>query len=292
MIHYSILLEQLINGLVLGSMYALVASGLTLIWGTMKMLNFAHGELFMLGGFGIYLSTVTFALPIWLAIPIVMICIFILAAVIEKAFISPLLKRPDWDVSAVVVTLGIGIFIQNFAFKIWGGDYRNVPYIMEGTLNFMGMRFAWHRIYILIMTVIVLVGFWQFMKRTRFGMAMRATSFDPQTAILMGIAPRRIFTITFGLSACLAALAGSALAPIFSVNPWMGVAPLIKGFIVVILGGLGSFSGAILGGFIIGLAEAFSVLFFPSGWKDIICFVLLIVILVIRPQGLLGKKEW
>jgi branched-chain amino acid transport system permease protein len=142
------------------------------------------------------------------------------------------------------------------------------------------------------MTVIVLVGFWQFMKRTRFGMAMRATAFDAQTAILMGIAPRRIFTITFGLSACLAALAGTALAPIFSVNPWMGIAPLIKGFIVVILGGLGSFSGAILGGFIIGLSETISVLFLPSGWKDIICFVLLIVILVIRPQGLLGKKEW
>ncbi len=292
MIHYSILFEQLINGLVLGSMYALVASGLTLIWGTMKMLNFSHGELFMLGGFGIYIGVVSFHLPVWLALSLVMVFIFIIAALIEKAFISPLLKRPDWDVSAVVVTLGIGIFIQNLAFKIWGGDYRNVPYVVEGTLSFLGMRFAWHRIYILVMTVIVLVGFWQFMKRTRFGMAMRATSFDSDTAMLMGIAPRRIFTITFGLSACLAALAGSALAPIFSVNPWMGVVPLIKGFIVVILGGLGSFSGAILGGFIIGLSETFSVLFLPSGWKDIISFVLLIVILVIRPQGLLGKKEW
>lgn len=292
MIPFSILFEQLVNGLVLGSMYALVASGLTLIWGTMKMLNFAHGELFMLGGFGIYIGMVSFHLPIWLALPLVMICIFILAALIEKALISPLLKRPDWDVSAVVVTLGIGIFIQNFAFKIWGGDFRNVPYVFEGTLNFLGMRLAWHRVYILVMTLVVLVGFWQVMKRTRFGMAMRATSFDADTATLMGIATRRIYTITFGLSACLAALAGTALAPIFSVNPWMGLAPLIKGFIVVILGGLGSFAGAIIAGFIIGISETFSVLFLPSGWKDIISFVLLIVVLVIRPQGLLGKKEW
>lgn len=292
MIHYSILIEQMINGLVLGAMYALVASGLTLIWGTMKMLNFAHGELYMLGGFGIYFGLVSLQLPIWLVVPLVMVFIFIVAMLIEKAVISPLLKRPGWDVSAVVATLGVGIFIQNFAFKMWGGEFRNVPYIVEGTLEIMGIRLAWHRVYILAMAVVVLVGFWQVMKRTRFGLAMRATSFDAETATLMGIAYRRIYTITFGLSACLAALAGTALAPIFSVNPWMGLVPLIKGFIVVILGGLGSFAGAIIGGFIIGLSESYSVLFLSSGWKDLVSFVLLIVILVIRPQGLLGKKEW
>lgn len=292
MIHYSILIEQMINGLVLGAMYALVASGLTLIWGTMKMLNFAHGEFYMLGGFGIYFGLVSLQLPIWLVVPLVVVIIFIVAMLMEKAVISPLLKRPGWDVSAVVATLGVGIFIQNFAFKMWGGDFRNVPYIVEGTLEFMGIRLAWHRVYILAMAVVVLVGFWQVMKRTRFGLAMRATSFDAETATLMGIAHRRIYTITFGLSACLAALAGTALAPIFAVNPWMGLVPLIKGFIVVILGGLGSFAGAILGGFIIGLSESYSVLFLSSGWKDLVSFVLLIVILVIRPQGLLGKKEW
>jgi len=292
MIHYSILIEQMINGLVLGAMYALVASGLTLIWGTMKMLNFAHGEFYMLGGFGIYFGLVSLQLPIWLVVPLVVVCIFMVAMLMEKAVISPLLKRPGWDVSAVVATLGVGIFIQNFAFKMWGGDFRNVPYIVEGTLEFMGIRLAWHRVYILAMAVVVLVGFWQVMKRTRFGLAMRATSFDAETATLMGIAHRRIYTITFGLSACLAALAGTALAPIFAVNPWMGLVPLIKGFIVVILGGLGSFAGAILGGFIIGLSESYSVLFLSSGWKDLVSFVLLIVILVIRPQGLLGKKEW
>ena len=292
MIHYSILIEQMTNGLVLGAMYALVASGLTLIWGTMKMLNFAHGELYMLGGFGIYFGIVTLQLPIWLVVPLVVIGIFIFAIVLEKTVVSPLLKRPGWDVSAVVATMGVGIFIQNFAFKMWGGDFRHVPYVVDGTMEILGVRLAWHRIYILVMAVVVLVGFWQVMKRTRFGMAMRATSFDSETATLMGIPYRRIYTITFGLSACLAALAGTALAPIYSVNPWMGMAPLIKGFIVVILGGLGSFAGAILGGFIIGLSESFSVLFLSSGWKDLVSFVLFIVILVIRPQGLLGKKEW
>jgi len=292
MITLPIFLEQTINGLVLGSMYALVASGLTLIWGTMKMLNFAHGELYMLGGFGLYFGLVYLNIPAWLTVPLVLVAIYLIAALLEKGIISPLLGRPGWDVAAVVATLGIGIFIQNFAFRFWGGDFLNVPYMFEGTLQFYDMRFAWQRVYILVLAVVVLIGFWQVMKRTRFGLAMRATAQDTEAATLMGVPYRRIYTMTFGLSACLAALAGTALAPIFSVNPWMGMAPLIKGFIVVILGGLGSFAGAILGGFIIGLSESLSVLFLSSGWKDLVAFVLLILILVIRPYGLFGTKEW
>lgn len=292
MITLPIFLEQCVNGLVLGSMYALVASGLTLIWGTMKMLNFAHGELYMLGGFGLYFGLVSFSLPPWITVPLVLVIIYCIAALLEKGVIAPLLGRPGWDVSAVVVTLGMGIFIQNFAFKFWGSDFLNVPYMFEGTLQFFDVRLAWHRVYILMLAFIVLISFWQVMKRTRLGLAMRATAQDTEAATLMGIPYRRIYTITFGVSACLAALAGTALAPIFSVNPWMGIGPLIKGFIVVILGGLGSFAGAILGGFIIGLSESLSVLFLSSGWKDLVSFVLLILILVIRPNGLLGAKEW
>jgi branched-chain amino acid transport system permease protein len=138
----------------------------------------------------------------------------------------------------------------------------------------------------------VLVAFWQLMKRTRFGLALRATAQDLEAATLMGISYRKVYMVTFGISASLAALAGTALAPIFSVNPWMGSGPLIKAFIVVILGGLGSFAGAILGGFIIGISESLSVLFLGSGWKDLICFALLIAVFMIRPSGLFGGKEW
>jgi len=292
MINFSILVEQLINGLVLGSMYALVASGLTLIWGTMKMLNFAHGEFYMLGGFGLYFGIVSTYLPAWITLPLVLIIVFLIGVLLERGLIAPLLGRPGWDVSAVVITLGIGIFIQNFAFKFWGGDFQNVPYMFEGTVKVFKMNLAWHRIYILAITFIVIIAFWQIMKRTRFGMAMRATAQDNEAATLMGIPYRRIYRMTFGMSACLAALAGTALAPIFSVNPWMGSAPMIKAFIVVILGGLGSFSGAILGGLIMGLTESLSVLFLTSGWKDLTSFLLLILILVIRPSGLFGTKEW
>jgi branched-chain amino acid transport system permease protein len=292
MTNLPVVFEQTINGLVLGSMYALVASGLTLIWGTMKMLNFAHGELYMLGGFGLYFGISFLHLPMWIAVPLVLIGVFLIAALLEKTVISPLLGRPDWDISAVVATLGMGIFIQNFAFRFWGGDFRQVPYMVQGTLQVLDMRLAWHRVYILVLSLVVLIGFWQGMKRTRFGLALRATAQDGEAAILMGIPYRRIYTLTFSLSACLAALAGSALAPIFSVNPWMGGGPLIKAFIVVVLGGLGSFAGAILGGFIIGVSESLSVLFLGSGWKDVVSFALLIFFLVIRPAGLFGGKEW
>ena len=290
--YFPILMEQVINGLVLGSMYALVASGLTLIWGTMKMLNFAHGELYMLGGFGLYFGLVQFHLPIWLVVPVVLFLIFVLGFFIEKGLLSPLVGKPGWEVNAVVITLGLGIFAQNLAFILWGGDFLNVPYVAEGAIHFSVIHLAWHRVYILALAVVVLIIFWQIMKRTRFGLAMRATAFDHETATLMGIPHRRVYSVTFGLSASLAALAGMALAPIFSVNPWMGMGPLVKGFIVVILGGLGSFLGAILGGFIVGISESLSVLFFPSGWKDLASFILLIIILVVKPSGLLGRKEW
>ena len=248
-----ILAEQGVNGLVLGSMYALVATGLTLIWGTMKMLNFAHGEFYMLGGFGTYFGLVYLGLPPWLVVPVTVALVFAVALAFEKAIIGPLMGRPGWDISTVVATLGAGIFLQNFAFKFWGGDFLNVPYMFDGILRIGGMAFAWHRIYILALSLTVIITFWQVVKRTRFGMALRATAQDNEAAVLMGIPFRRIYTITFGLSASLAAIAGSALAPIFSVNPWMGMVPLIKALIVVILGGLGSFSGAILGGFILGV---------------------------------------
>jgi len=292
MINFPIMVEEIVNGLVLGSMYALVASGLTLIWGTMKMLNFAHGELYMLGGFGLFFGVSFLNLPPWISVPLVLIGVFLFAVILEKGIISPLLGRPDWDVSAVVATLGIGIFIQNFAFRFWGGDFQQVPYMISGTVTFSNVTLAWHRVYILGLAVIVLVGFWQGMKRTRLGLAMRATAQDGEAATLMGIPCRKIYTMTFSVSACLAALAGTALAPIFSVNPWMGNGPLIKAFIVVILGGLGSFVGAILGGFIIGISESLSVLFLGSGWKDLVCFILLILVLVIRPAGLFGGREW
>jgi len=289
---FKILLEQILNGLVLGSMYALVASGLTLIWGTMKMLNFAHGELYMVGGYILYFAfTLLGVSPFWgilLAIGIA----FAVGLFLERLLLHPLMDKPGWDVSPLVVTLGVSIFLQNFALKAWGERFKSVPYFIEGTMELAGFRIAYQRILILVVTATVMVAFWMFVKRSRFGVALRATAQDREAATLLGINAHRIYMYTFGISSALAALAATMLAPIFLINPWMGISPLLKAFIVVVLGGLGSFGGAILGGFLLGTLESLSVVLLSSEWKDVVSFAVLILVLFFRPSGFFGTREW
>lgn len=284
--------EQMLNGLVLGSMYALVASGLTLIWGTMKMLNFAHGELYMVGGYVLYFAfTVLGISPFW-AILLAMLIVFTLGLLMERSLLHPLLDKPGWDVSPIVATLGVSIFLQNFALKVWGERFKNVPYFIEGTLDLSGFRIAYQRILILAAATAVMVGFWIYVKRSRFGMALRATAQDRDAATLLGINFHRVYMMTFGVSSALAALAATMLAPLFLVNPWMGIPLLLKAFIVVVLGGLGSFGGAILGGILLGSIESLTIVFFSSEWKDVVAFLVLILFLVFKPAGFFGTKEW
>jgi branched-chain amino acid transport system permease protein len=284
--------EQLINGLVLGSMYAIVASGLTLIWGTMKMLNFAHGELYMLGGYVLYFTLMVFGMhPFW-AVFLALLVVFFVGVLMERALIHPLLDKPGWDVSPLVVTLGISIFLQNFALKVWGERFKNVPYFIEGTMEAAGFRIAYQRILILVVAATVMFGFWMYVKKSRFGIALRATAQDRESATILGINSHRIYMLTFGISSALAALAATLLAPLFLINPWMGIPPQLKAFIVVVLGGLGSFEGAILGGFLLGTIESLAIVFLSSEWKDVVSFFVLILILIIRPSGFFGTKEW
>ncbi len=287
-----LIIEQMLNGMVLGSMYALVASGLTLIWGTMKMLNFAHGELYMIGGYVLYFTLLFFGVhPFW-GVVLAMMIAFALGVLMERTILHPLLEKPGWDVSPIVVTLGVSIFLQNFALKVWGERFKNVPYFIEGTMDLSGFRIAYQRILILIVAAAVMVAFWLYVKRSRFGMALRATAQDREAATILGIDSHRIYLMTFGISSALAALAATMLAPLFLVNPWMGIPPLLKAFIVVVLGGLGSFGGAILGGFLLGSIESLAIVFLSSEWKDVAAFLVLIGFLVFKPAGFFGTKEW
>jgi len=188
--------------------------------------------------------------------------------------------------------LGVSIFLQNFALKVWGERFKNVPYFIEGTLDLSGFRIAYQRILILAAATAVMVGFWIYVKRSRFGMALRATAQDRDAATLLGINFHRVYMMTFGVSSALAALAATMLAPLFLVNPWMGIPLLLKAFIVVVLGGLGSFGGAILGGILLGSIESLTIVFFSSEWKDVVAFLVLILFLVFKPAGFFGTKEW
>ena len=188
--------------------------------------------------------------------------------------------------------MGISIFLQNFALKVWGERFKNVPYFIEGTMETAGFRIAYQRILILVVAAGVMFGFWMYVKKSRFGIALRATAQDRESATILGINSHRIYMLTFGISSALAALAATLLAPLFLINPWMGIPPQLKAFIVVVLGGLGSFEGAILGGFLLGTIESLAIVFLSSEWKDVVSFLVLILILLIRPSGFFGTKEW
>ncbi|WP_424627796.1 branched-chain amino acid ABC transporter permease [Bradyrhizobium sp. SYSU BS000235] len=283
--------EQIINGIILGSMYALVASGLTLIWGTMRMLNFAHGEFYMLGGYFFFLLMSSMGMPAAMAVPLAIALVFIAGLAVERVSVHPLLGKPQWEFSTLVSTLGVSIFLQNAALHIWGEKFKTVPYFINGVMRVMGMRLSYQRLLIFAVAAGTMLAMWYLLRRTRFGMALRATAMDRDAAVLYGVNVYRVFTVTFGIAAALAGLAATMLASINSISPWMGAPLMLKGFVVVVLGGLGSFQGAIVGGILIGIVETLGVIVWSSQWREVISFSVLILILWFRPWGLFGVKE-
>src|SRR5208282_3404839 len=264
-----LLIAQIVNGIIVGSMYALFASGLTLIWGTMKMLNFAHGEFFMLAGYLVYFCYAVLDINPALSTVIAVVAVFLLGVVVERTIIHHLLSRPVWQFTTIIATLGTSIILQNLALHVWGPEFQNVPYFVEGMLNVFGIRIAYQRLLILGVSCASIVALWFFLKHTRLGLALRATAQDSDAAQLYGVNILSIYTFTFGLSAALAALAAAMLAPITAVNPYMGLSPLLKGFVVVSLG----------------------VLFSSTEWSDVISFTFLVLVIWVRPWGLFGVEE-
>ncbi|MGA2465721.1 MAG: branched-chain amino acid ABC transporter permease [Thermodesulfobacteriota bacterium] len=289
---FGLFVDQIINGVVLGSMYSLYASGLTLIWGTMKLMNFAHGEYYMLGGYFVYFGVTLLGAPPVLSILITIGATFLIGLVTERLIIQPLLDKPTWETSSLVVTVGLSIFLQNFALKVWGERLKGIPYFIGGTLEIFGVRVAYHRLLILAVAILVLSLLLVLIKKTRFGMALRATAQEKNAAIMLGINFYRIYMVTFAASGAMAAVAATMLAPIFLISPWSGISCILKAFVVAVLGGLGSVEGAILGGIVLGIAENLSVIIFSSEWKDVVSFGILILVLTFRPSGFFGQKEW
>ncbi len=287
----ALVLAQIVNGIVVGLMYALFASGLTLIWGTMKMLDFAHGEFFMLGGYIVYYCYAVLGFNPMLATLIAVIAVFIIGMLVERLVIHHLLTRPVWQLTTIIATLGVSIILQNAALHIWGPDFQSVPYFVEGVAKIGGIRIAYQRLLILAVSCSAIAVLWFILKYTRFGLALRATAQDSDAARLYGVNIATVYTVTFGLSAALAALAAAMMAPITAVNPFMGLSPLLKGFVVVILGGLGSFTGAIVGGVLLGVVESLGVLYTSTQWSDVIAFSFLVLVIWARPWGLLGVEE-
>lgn len=282
-------MQQTVNGLVMGSSYVLIALGLTMIFGMLNILNFAHGELLMVGAFAGLGASIGLGAPYIVAIFISMIVVGILGIVLERLAFRPL--RNSDSINLLVSSLGVSIILQNLMQLIVGPDPRTLssPFT-EYSVQLGGVTLNGHRLFIIIFAAILIAILYFVIQRTKIGIAMRACAFDMEAAQLMGIKANTVIVTTFAVGAALAAASGGLLAPIFSVYPTMGVAATMKAFVVVLLGGVGNVTGAIIGGVILGLVETYTAGYISSAYKDVAAFVILILVLLYKPEGLFGKN--
>lgn len=278
-------LQFILNGLVTGAFYGLSALGLTLIFGMMKVINFAHGEFYMMGGIlGYYLTTVL-GLDFFLAISIVVAVVAAFGWVVDRVLIRPL--RGKDILSSALVTIGLSIFLVNTFLVLAGTTPRRIETPFEAKPIFLGpVVITETRIFAVVVGVVALVLVHLLIRRTRLGKAMRATFQQTDAAALVGINIERIYGITFALGASMAAVSGVLLGSIFVAQPTVGGLISLKAFVVVILGGMGSFAGAVIGGLILGVTESLWGGFVSTGYQDVVGFALVILILLIRPYGL------
>jgi branched-chain amino acid transport system permease protein len=284
------MLQLLVNGLVVGSVYALVALGLLLIFNSVQIVNFAQGQLLMLGAFIGITAAVQHELPVALAWIVTLLAMAALGVVFMVIAYYPLRGRPPFLV--ILTTIAIGIVLENLAIIIWGPLPVSLPSPVAGPpLRLPGLVVSRHQLCVLAVTSIVLVAQWLFLTRTRFGVLMQATAQDLTMARLLGIRVNRTITCAFVLGAMLAALAGLMVAPIFLAEPTMGGILGLKGFVVSVVGGFGSLPGAVIGGLALGVIETFGARYVSSDFRDAYAFVILIAMLGLWPRGLFGEKS-
>ena len=294
-----VIVAQIINGLTIGGIYALIALGYTLVYGILFMINFAHGEIFMFGSFGGFAALTYFAnsgladthpvLSITAAFLAAMAISSILGALLERIAYRPLRNAPR--LAPLISAIGASIFLQNAMMLIIKARMQVYPdVISEEFVDFGWVRISYFQIFIILGSVLLMAGLYFFIQKTRTGKAMRAVAEDREGAALMGIDVNRIIVTTFVIGSSLAAAAGVMVGMYYTqINHMMGFVPGIKAFTAAVLGGIGNVPGAMLGGFFLGLAEALGVLFMPAEYKDVIAFGLLVLVLVFRPRGILGE---
>jgi branched-chain amino acid transport system permease protein len=288
-------LQQLINGLVLGSLYAMIAVGFSMIYGIVRLINFAHGDVLMVGAFIAFGLLTVLGLPLWSAILAVLTLCAILAMAIDLVAFRPQRSAPQ--VNGFITSLGVAILMQNLGILLLSGQPRpfNLPPWLRGNLDIWGARMTVLDLLIVVLAVVVLLALMLFVRRTRLGMAMRATAENPLAASLMGIRINRAIATAFALGGALAGVAGVLWAGrAGQIDPLMGFLPGLKAFVAAVIGGVGSLPGAVLGGFVLGFAEVLFVGLLPplyGAYRDAFVFGLLIVILLVMPNGLLGRPQ-
>ncbi len=286
------MLANLINGLSLGSVYAIIALGYTMVYGIAKMLNFAHGDVIMVGGYMCFFATGYFGMPPVVGVVISVAVCTALGIVIERLAYKPL--RGTTSLAVLITAIGVSYFLQNAALLLWGSD----PKVFNSVVSLPTIRLFDDQLTItgeavvtIVVCIIIMIGLTWFTKNTRSGKAMRAVSEDQGAAQLMGINVNSTISLTFAIGSGLAAIAGVLLCSAYpTLMPTTGSMPGIKAFVAAVLGGIGSIPGAMLGGVLLGVIEIFSKAYISTQLSDAIVFAVLIIVLLIKPTGLLGKK--
>lgn len=284
-------LEQLVNGLTLGSTYALIALGYTMVYGIIQLINFAHGEIYMFGAFaGLFLVSVL-GLNIFAALIGAMIFCMLLGMVVEKIAYRPIRGKSS-RLSALISAIGVSIFLSTLMALMRGTNTTRYPEVLTiHTYHIGSLDVSSLQIIILVVSALLMVGLQLMIQRTRIGKAMRACSQDLDASYLMGVNVNRVISYTFAIGSALAAAGGVMVGVYYNaVWPYMGMMAGLKAFSAAVLGGIGSIPGAMIGGLTLGVLEILGVAYLSSSYKDAIAFGILIIVLIIRPQGILGKK--
>ena len=286
---FSLLIAQLINGLQTGSVYALVALGYSMVYGIIKLLNFAHGDIIMVGAYMVYYAIASFALPPVLAIVLAIAVSTLLGVTVEKVAYTPLRSAPR--LSLLITAIGVSFLLENGAQLVFGADQKSMDPLITGSVMMGRVNVSYTAIVTIAVSLVIMVLLWFVVNKTKAGKAMRAVSEDMGAAQLMGISLNRTISMTFAIGSALAGI-GSVLylCAYTQASPSMGSMLGIKAFVAAVLGGIGSIPGAMIGGFTIGVLEALVAAAGFSMWKDAAVFLVLIIVLLFKPTGFLGKK--
>jgi len=284
-----ILLQLILSGILIGGVYALISLGLTLIFGVMRIVNFVHGDMLMVAMYMAYWMFALFGIDNYVGLLVIVPATAALGALIYWGVLQFAIRRSHE--ASILATIGISIVLQNAALIIWSADYRSIHNELSTlSVEYLGIRLSAPLLIAFSVALVVTILLFAFLNHTYLGKAIRAASMDRYAAVLMGVNTRKIFTVSFAIGTALVGIAGGLLASVYTVYPTVGTQFLLVSFVVVVLGGLGSLRGAVIGGLIVGVVETASAYFIGSSMKELVYLLLFILILIIKPAGLFGQQ--
>ena len=283
-----LLAQILLNGILLGGLYALMALGLALVWGVLNIVNLAHGALIMVGAYVTYYLFTGAHIDPFVALPISALVLFVLGYAIQRGILNLIVRGPMFN--TLLITFGLEVVLTFLAQLAFSADYRTInPPYAGSNFEVVGVTVPWMQLFAFLIAVALTLAVWGFLEHTRLGRGIRAASQNLVAARLYGVEPRHIYALTFGLGAALAGVAGGLYGTVSQINPYIGANLTMKSFVIAIIGGLGNPLGVIVGGLLLGVVESLAALYIGPTYRDVVSFGILVLVLIVRPSGLLGK---